>query len=372
MHKVLERQIKKTYGGLDTIPLELRSFLDIIGATYEHFDEDRSLLERSLELSSKELIENNQRLRIEIEKVNTQTHRIKEEKVKDEAIITSIGDGLIVTDKDSKILIMNYPAQTMLGWNFTELQGQLLNDFVNAEDKDKIPVPKNEQPTQLAITSGQKISKIYFYTRKNKTKFPVAVTATPVILEDAVVGGILVFRDITRENEIDKAKSEFVSLASHQLRTPLSTIRWYAEMLISGDAGKLQDKQREYIDTIYASSKRMIELVNALLNVSRLELGTFTVEPEPTDISKICDTVLMELGHQINSNRLKITKIYDPSLGNIDVDPKLIQIVFQNLISNAVKYTPPEGEIDIEIKKQKDNLIIRVADNGYGWFLLIW
>lgn len=366
MHKVLERQIKKAFGDISSVSAPLKNFLEIISSTYSHFDEDRSLLERSLELSSKELVEINRILKLEIEKVNIQTQKIKEEKVKDEAIISSIGDGLIVADRQSKIMIMNYPAQIMLGWSFSELKDKILADFVPVEDKGNILIPKEQQPTQLAILSAQKISRVYFYTRKDGTRFPVAVTATPVILEEKVIGGILIFRDITKEIEIDKAKSEFVSLASHQLRTPLSTIRWYTEMLLSNDAGKLLNKQREYVEIIYSGSKRMIELINALLNVSRLELGTFIVEPELIKLDKICDIVLKELEPQIKSKRLKIIKNYDPTLKATSIDPKLTMMIFQNLLSNSVRYTPEEGEIKIEIKKQRDYIIIKVADNGYG------
>ena len=90
--------------------------------------------------------------------------------------------------------------------------------------------------------------------------------------------------DVTKEKEIDKAKTEFVSLASHQLKTPLTSINWYAEMLLDGDVGPLNADQKKYIQEMYESNQRMVDLVNSLLNVSRIELGTFSVEPVPTNI----------------------------------------------------------------------------------------
>lgn len=354
MHKILDRQIKKFFAvKAEAIPDGWKEFLEIISNTYKGFDEDRSLLERSLGLSSKELTAINKNL--------------ETEKAKDEAILTSVGDGLIVTDTERKVMMMNSPAETMLGWNLSELEGKPLSDFIAVEDKDGQDLSVEKMPLHLAISSGQKIiTSAYFYVRKDQTKFPVAVTAAPVILNRAVIGGVLIFRDITKEYDIDKAKSEFVSLASHQIRTPLATIRWYIEMLLAGDAGRLNDKQKKYLEVVYTSNRRMIELVNALLNVSRLELGTFAVEPEPTNLVDVAEAVFKELEHLIENNQLKIIKDYDPALPAINTDPKLMRMIFQNLLSNAVKYTPAGGEIRVAIKKQAKGIALEVADNGYG------
>jgi len=110
----------------------------------------------------------------------------------------------------------------------------------------------------------------------------------------------------------------------------------------------------------------MVDLVNALLNVSRIDLGTFAIEPESIEIKKIAESVLKELIPQTKQKQTKITEEYDEDLPTIQADPKLIRIIFQNLLSNAVKYTPKGGEIFLSITKDKRNLSIEVADNGYG------
>ena len=367
MHTVLDRQIKKFFANSDSISEELKAFFEIIGKTYEHFDENRSLMERALGLSSQELTAINNKLRSEIEKVNIQTLKLEESRIKDEAILSSIGDGMVVTDKEGKIVIMNNQAELMLGWKFSDIKNQVMSDLISIEDKNWVRIQKNDHPIQLAITSGKRISNnSYYYVRKDNAKFPVAITASPVILENEISGAILVFRDITKEVDIDRVKTEFVSLASHQIRTPLSTIRWYIEMLLSGDAGTLGDKQKEYLETIYTSTKRMIDLVNSLLSVSRLELGTFAVEPEPTNLVNISNSALKDLEPQIKNNRLGVITNYDPNLPTINVDPKLMQIIFQNLVSNSIKYTPTGGEIKVEIKKRENDILIKISDNGYG------
>ena len=367
MHKILDRQIKKFFSNVETLPENEKEFLETISTTYEHFDEDRSLLERSLGLSSKELTEINTKLKEEIGKVNAQAVKLEENSIKDEAILSSIGDGMIVIDQEGRITVMNNQAEFMLGWKFADWQGQAMADLLLMEDKNGHRLSEAEQPMRLALNSGKKVfSRSGYYIRKDQTKFPVAVTASPIILKKEIMGTILIFRDITIEVDIDKVKTEFVSLASHQIRTPLSTIRWYIEMLLAGDAGALNDKQRKYLEEVYSSNRRMIELVNALLDVSRLELGTFVVEPEPINLAEIAESVLKELTPLIKNNQLTIIKEYDPALPLINADSKLMRMIFQNLISNAAKYTLQGGEISITIKRQGNIVAMEIADNGYG------
>lgn len=165
---------------------------------------------------------------------------------------------------------------------------------------------------------------------------------------------------------VDKAKSEFVSLASHQLRTPLSTINWYAEMLLAGDAGTLSPEQKQFMDEIYKGNQRMVELVNALLNVSRIDLGTFAIDPEPTDLRTISDSLLTELMPQIKTREVIVDKKYDPDFPTLFLDPKLMRIVIQNLLTNAIKYTPAKGQVMIDLSRMKTMVEIKVSDTGFG------
>ena len=172
-------------------------------------------------------------------------------------------------------------------------------------------------------------------------------------------------RDITKLKEIERAKNEFVSLASHQLRTPLTAINWYAEMLLGGEAGGLTDKQKEYVEELGSSSHRMTELVGSLLNVSRVDLGTFTIDPRPVDVTKVSKEALKDLGVKISEKKIKIVEKY-AKLPEINVDPNLLGIILQNLISNAVKYTPELGTVKVIIDKKDEDIVIKVEDNGYG------
>ncbi len=298
---------------------------------------------------------------------------LEEAKAQDEAILASIGDGLIVTDLTKRVLLVNKAAENMLGYTEQELLGKLWVAVVRPKEDngeelppDKLLLNKVMSSSSLIVTAT--IADSYNFTKKNGEMFPVAVTASKVAIEGETVGAIVVFRDITKDKEIDKAKTEFVSLASHQLRTPLSAIRWYTEMLLAGDAGTLSEKQKKYLAEVQYGNQRMVSLVNALLNVSRLELGTFVIEPELIDIDDIAKSVIDEQRPQINEKKITFAYRVAPNVPKISADPKLLRIVFQNLLSNAVKYTPCGGaiELSISLDKEKRHIAIQVVDTGYG------
>ncbi len=172
--------------------------------------------------------------------------------------------------------------------------------------------------------------------------------------------------DITHENEVDRMKTEFISLASHQLRTPLSAMKWFGEMLIKGDAGTLNTEQKAYADNILASNKRMIELVDDLLNISRIESGRIIIDPEPVHLQSMMDEVINEAKIKTNTKKQEIILSVQPNLPEVDLDKKLIREVYANLITNASKYTPDGGVIRISISTKGNDLVSEVNDTGYG------
>ncbi|MCX6788589.1 MAG: ATP-binding protein [Candidatus Jorgensenbacteria bacterium] len=301
---------------------------------------------------------------------------IEEASAKDEATLSSIGDGVIAVDESGNIITVNKAAEEMLGLQFGDARGKSLFEVVQSFDENGIRIPIEKRPTQVTLATATATAT--FYARKDGTHFPVAINKRPIILDGKVVGAIDVFRDITKEIEIDRAKTEFISLASHQLRTPPTSMKWFLEMLISGEVGELNEKQKEYFDEVYKNNQRMITLINALLNMSRIGLGTFSIKPETVDIPRLSKEIIQGLYPQIQEKKQHISEKYSENLSSVVVDLELMRIVIQNIVSNAIKYTQPKGEIGIEIfLKQKgdefENKIIKevslaltISDNGYG------
>lgn len=320
-------------------------------------------------------------------KVLKRTKDLEQIRAKNEAILTSIGDGLVVVDKEGKITYINKSFEEMLGWKAQEIIGKSMVEVVPREDVNGVEVLFKER-ILTQVLSGKKfvanLTNPFYYIRKDKTRFPVSSIVAPVVLASKIVGAVEVFRDITKEKEIDKAKTEFVSLASHQLRTPLSTVSWYSEMLLAGDVGEMTPEQKKYLEEIYHGNQRMVDLVNTLLDVSRIELGTFIMESKPIDIVKLAQGVIEEHKLQIREKRIRFSNSFGKNIQNIQADPKILRMVVQNLLSNAIKYTPEGGKVEVSISLKRGNLknvesgfknrktaggdtvLLKIIDTGYG------
>ncbi len=179
----------------------------------------------------------------------------------------------------------------------------------------------------------------------------------------AIIIAVLVARAVIR---LDKLKSEFASLASHQLRTPLTAINWYAESLLSEAEGKLNEQQKNHLSELYGGGQRMVSLINDLLEVSSLELGTYKSESKLVDINGNLETTLKDQRLSIGKKGITLTKTVDPYLPKLNVDEQLLTVVFQNLLSNSIKYTPEFGQINVKVSRKKKNLLVTVSDNGVG------
>lgn len=292
--------------------------------------------------------------------------KVEEAQAKEEAILTNIGDGVVVVDPAGNVLFMNQQAGLMLHVDHTTAIGQPYHTMTYMEDEHGNIISELQRPFQHVLRTGEKFVGSGWYVRQDETKFPITTTVTPLLHGGKIAGAITIFRDSTHEKEIDQAKNQFVALASHQLRTPTAAIKWYAEMLLHGELGALQSAQQSYLTEIYQSNQRMIELVNALLDVSRIEMGTFSIEPKPITVTAAIDEVLAELQTQIVQKKLQLTRTYAKEAFVITTDPRLLRIVLQNVLANAIDYTPADGHVSVRVELNNQDLKLEIADTGCG------
>ncbi len=271
-------------------------------------------------------------------------------------------DAVAILSPDKRIVYTNPAWIRLNGFTDTESIGQSI-DIIASGDMN----PETVHALWETVSAGNTFkTEDMFYRTKRGEAYQAELAVFPIREGEQVLFYVFVAQDITKRKEVDKAKTEFVSLASHQLRTPLSAIRWYSEMLMSKYVGELNEKQKEYVLEIYQGSLRMVDLVNSLLNVSRIDLGTFAIEPEQVSLTEICDSVIAELTPQVSEKSQTVDRIYAQAPQTYFADPKLMRVIFQNLLSNSVKYTKNGGLLSVEIASRGAKLYIRVADNGYG------
>ncbi|HEX6258297.1 MAG TPA: ATP-binding protein [Candidatus Saccharimonadales bacterium] len=300
------------------------------------------------------------------ERLRESYQRLALEKQRDEILLESIGEGMIALDTKGQIVLINNNAIDVLELEEKELAGEVVHKLFALESSEEKKLRPAERPEMKALHKGEPQNEVCNFRSREGKKVVLNINASPVFSDGNVEGAIVVIRDVTHEKEVDRMKTEFISLASHQLRTPLSAIRWFTEMLLSGDAGKLKSEQQEFAKNIYDSCERMIDLVGSLLNISRIESGRIIVDPKPTDLRELVGGIINDLKAKTEEKEQKMIISVHRDLPKINLDPHLIGQVYLNLLTNAIKYTQKGGEIMVFISRKDDHIISQVTDNGYG------
>ncbi len=292
---------------------------------------------------------------------------LEEQRVLAEALFTSIGDGAIATDEFGKITRINPTALRLLGFTEREMIGAWFPKKIVSLHEDGTPVSLIDRPITRAFLTGKTVAEKTYYHKKNGQTMPVAMTVSPIMLQGKPVGAIEVFRDVTIEYEIDRMKSDFISLASHQLRTPLSAIKTYSHMIVDGYMGEISEAQSKSLHTIIAATNRMNELISTLLNITRIESGNVTISPKPVNVTNLVEEVIKE--HSLAADDKELTVSFQSSpkvLPTLFTDALLLKEVLSNLISNAIKYTPQSGKVNISIKNRRFDMLFVITDTGMG------
>jgi PAS domain S-box-containing protein len=294
------------------------------------------------------------------------SHSTAEERARTEAVFTSIGDGAIATDEFGKITRINPAALKILGYKEREVLGKWFPNVFVVLDDDGVPVSLIDRPITRAFLTGKTVSEKTYYRTKSGQRLPVSVTVSPIIHNDRPIGAIEVFRDISLEYEIDRMKSEFISLASHQLRTPLSAIKTYTHMLLDGYMGDVNAEQKRSLSTIVGASNRMNELISTLLNITRIESGSISVQPKILNLTKLAEETVKVLEHTARTRSIELRLVKPKHDIMVKTDSLIAKEIISNLTSNAIKYTPDGGSVTLKVSSRADSVVLGVHDTGLG------
>lgn len=290
-----------------------------------------------------------------------------EQQAEAEALFMSIGDGAISTDEFGRITRVNPVALDILGFTEAELIGEWFpKKIVAVTLAGNTTVNLIDRPITKAFLTGKPVIEKMLYRKKSGETIPVAISVSPILLDGKPLGAVEVFRDITLEEEIDRMKSEFISLASHQLRTPLSAIKTYSHMLIDGYMGEVSPTQKKSLRTIISGANRMNELISTLLNITRIESGTIAVTPKTIQLEKVIDEVIKEVSMMATDKEVAVTAKVSNTPLTLRTDQLIFKEIITNLASNAVKYTPEGGTVTIAARRRSADILVTVTDTGWG------
>jgi len=273
---------------------------------------------------------------------------------------TYLEDGICVLDGEGNVVFANQAACQML-----EREGK---DIVGLPFTD-IFVIKNGVVGELeSAIRGEHT--FYEGTQEIQTKggkkFTMQYRGFTIKREGVCLGKVLVFSDMSRARELERMKLDFVSIVSHELRTPLASIKGYVDVLLSGDAGELTQTQREFLEVVAKNNERMLELINGLLDISRIELGVTKMVRREVELQDILDNVLSQFRGEIEKKHLDLRLIFPPQMPKLFVDAARIEQVVGNILSNAIKFTPEGGRIAVGVEYDDKKVNIWIADTGIG------
>jgi signal transduction histidine kinase len=294
--------------------------------------------------------------------------KTEEEKEKIGAIISNFIDPIIVFDSEHKISLLNPSAGEIFGLtqNYIGKKVDIKNNFSMENFREIIKLNYKVQTARELKIEDDSIEEITIIQENSDEIVYKVITAKVIGNNGEFYGSMKVFYNLTREKMIDKLKSEFISIAAHQLRTPLSAVKWVIKMVLDEDSGPLNLEQKEMLTKGYQSNERIIVLVNDMLNVSRIEEGRFGYSFEQSDFSEVLDMVISSLEGKLKDKKMKLLVDKPDNIPLVYMDKSKMTMVVQNLTENAVKYTPEFGTVQIGLEVSKKFFRVRVQDNGVG------
>ncbi|MCB9421663.1 MAG: GAF domain-containing protein [Ardenticatenaceae bacterium] len=306
-------------------------------------------------------------IREQAERLGSMLRAEQIEAAKNQAILESIADGVLVADENGRIILANLPASSILDIPRDQLQGKSINELLGLYSHAGDTWIRTIQ--DWATNSDRLKQWTYLADQLTIEDKVVSVHLSPVLAGSQYFGTVSIFRDITKEVEVDNLKSEFVSTVSHELRTPMTSIKGYADLMLMGATGSMSDAQQRYLQVIKNNADRLHMLVNDLLDISRIETNKTVLDLRPLDVAQVVNEVLEGHLHgriQNQKKKLAIKTKMAPSLPLVQADQAKLTQILTNLLDNAFNYTPEDGEITVSAWPDGSFVNVSVADTGIG------
>jgi len=282
-------------------------------------------------------------------------------------ILSGITNAVVAVDMQRNIILFNKAAEALTARETASVLGKPIADVIEIYDGVK-KVPIDDFCPARASIEGVVYNKRELHMRDAMGNERIVNVVSGRIREgeNIQLGCVLTFQDITREFVMERTKREFVSIAAHQLRTPLTGMSWTVEALLSEARGALNTAQKELVHLGLDTVHRMVDLVNDLLDVSRIEEGKFGIKAVRQPVAPIINQILQGMQKQAERKQVVLKVDIPPDLPDLDLDADKIEFAFSNLIDNAIKYTPAGGEVHVRAERKGSDVHVSVSDTGIG------
>ena len=300
------------------------------------------------------------------ELVKERTEQLAAEKELLSVTLSNMEDGLMVIDVEKRVMLFNKAAENLAGWKVEEARSKTVDEIFHVINEQTRQVV--ESPIDKAVSSGKTESgdaRDVLVARDGNER-PISTTAVPIWGKDGTpVGIVMVFRDVSKQRELDRMKTDFISSISHELRTPLTSIKAYTETILY-DPDMPEQTKRRFLTVIDEESSRLANLIESLLQISRIEAGTVELAQEPVDIVTIIKQVTSALQPVADKKNIQLKVDTSDKLPELQGDEGKIRSVIVNLVNNSIKFTPEGGQISVCVRHQVEELVISVSDTGMG------
>ncbi|MGI3782688.1 MAG: ATP-binding protein, partial [Janthinobacterium lividum] len=308
----------------------------------------------------------NDRLRRQLEeRVAERTRSLRQITARTDLMVESVGEGIYGVDPDGLITFVNPAAAQALGYAADDLTGCDAHATFHARGPDGNLLPKEQCYITEAVRDGLvATSEDDSYVRRDGRLLPVEVTTTPLLEDDTVVGAVVIFRDVTQRREVERLKSEFVSMVSHELRTPLTAIQGSLGLISGGALGPLPTGAARMLEIASISAHRLNRLVDDILDIERIESGVLVLQPGWQDARAVVDAAVEQM--QVLAVEAGVRMRVGVVEGAVHADPDRAAQTLINLIGNALKFSYPGGRVEISGWVRDDVVEFCVTDEGRG------
>ena len=308
----------------------------------------------------------NDRLRRQLEeRVAERTRSLRQVTERTDLMMDAVGEGIYGVDPDGLVTFVNPAAARALGYRAGDLIGQDAHTTFHERGPDGLPLPEElcyiSEAVRLGLVSTAEDDS---YVRSDGQVLPVEVTTTPLAEDGTVLGAVVIFRDVTQRREVERLKSEFVSMVSHELRTPLTAIQGSLGLISGGALGPVPTPAARMLEIASISAERLNRLVDDILDIERIESGVLVLQPGWQDARALVDAAVEQM--QVLAVEAGVEMAVGTVTGAVHADPDRAAQTLINLIGNALKFSYPGGRVEISGSEDGDVVEFRVADEGRG------